>query len=93
MTGSLLANACLVAKLWGTARKTRRQATEETMLNCHETEQVAAQLVERYGTITPAAAILRARDAEQRGELILMTEWQRIAREALRLLPTDALAS
>jgi hypothetical protein len=63
------------------------------MLNCHEAEQVAAQLVEQYGTITPATAMLRAREAGERGELILMTEWQCIAREALRLLPIDALAS
>ena len=63
------------------------------MLNCHETEQVAAQLVEQFGTITPANAILRAREAEQRGELVLMTEWQGIAREALRLLPIEELAA
>jgi hypothetical protein len=63
------------------------------MLNCQETQQVAEQLVEQYGTITPAAAILRAREAGERGELILMTEWERVAREALRLLPIDALHS
>jgi hypothetical protein len=63
------------------------------MLNHHETQQAAAQLVEEFGAITPAAAILRAREAGKRGELILMTEWESVAREALRLLPIDALAS
>jgi hypothetical protein len=66
---------------------------ERAMLNCQETERVAEQLVEQYGAITPVAAILRAREAGARGELILMTEWEHVAREALRLLPIDALHS
>lgn len=63
------------------------------MSNLHETQQVAAQMVEQYGTITPATAILLAREAGERGELILMAEWENVAREALHLLPIDALAS
>jgi len=63
------------------------------MLNSRETQQVAAELVEKYGSITPGAAMRYAREAEQRNDLIVMTEWLRIAHEALRQLPTEVLFS
>jgi hypothetical protein len=66
---------------------------EADMLSSHDTRRVADALVKRYGAVTIAAAVLRAREAEERGELIAMVDWQRIAREALRRLPAELLNS
>ena len=61
------------------------------MLDAQETSRVVAALIEEFGEVTLAAAIRNARSAEQRGEVVAMLEWQSIAREALRQMPTEIM--
>ena len=61
------------------------------MLTAKETEEFAAALIEQYGGITPAAALHKARSAGERGELVTMREWERVACEALRQMPVEIM--
>ena len=66
------------------------------MLSSHQTRIVASTLVDRLGPVSIAAAMLRAQQAERRGAWVEMTDWRRIARQALQRLagsdPTLAAA-
>ena len=55
------------------------------MLSAHDARRAAAELVDRYGEVAIAAAVLRAQEHEARRELILMANWRRIAEAAARL--------
>ena len=56
------------------------------MLSSHQVRTVASVLVERLGPVTPAAAMLRAQQARQRGAFAEMQDWRRIAEQALHRL-------
>ena len=61
------------------------------MLSAKETEQFAETLIEQFGGVTLAAAIKNARSAAERGDLVSMLEWERVAREALRQMPVEIM--
>ena len=54
------------------------------MLTSHDANRAASLLANRLGEVAIAAAVLRAQEAERRGELIEMVNWRRIAEQALR---------
>lgn len=54
------------------------------MLTSQDASRAAVLLTTRLGEVAVAAAILRSQEAEQRGELIEMVNWRRIAEQALR---------
>ena len=56
------------------------------MLSSHDASRAAAVLSARLGEVAVAAAMLRSHEAAERGELIEMVNWRRIAERALRRL-------
>ena len=53
------------------------------MLTSHDTRRLARQLVGRYGTVAVAAAMLQAQRAERTGDFARMSDWRRVAHQAL----------
>lgn len=56
------------------------------MLSSSQARTLATALIDRLGSVGIAAAILRAQEAERRGALIEMSDWRRVAEQALRRL-------
>lgn len=54
------------------------------MLTSQDANRAAALLTDRLGEVAVAAAVLRSQEAKQRGELLEMVNWRRIAEQALR---------
>lgn len=63
------------------------------MLSSNQVRTVASVLVDRLGPVTLAAAMLRAQEAARRGAYAEMTDWRRIAEEALSRLGTADLGA
>ena len=57
------------------------------MLTSQDASRAASLLTQRMGEVAIAAAILRSQEAGERGELIEMVNWRRIAEQALRRFP------
>ena len=53
------------------------------MLTSQDANRAASLLAHRMGEVAIAAAILRSQEAGERGELIEMVNWRRIAEQAL----------
>lgn len=62
---------------------------EEKMLSASQARTVASVLIDRLGAVTPAAAMLRAQEAGERGALLAMLDWRRIAEQSLRQLESQ----
>ena len=56
------------------------------MLSSSQARTIGTVLIDRLGSVGVAAAMLRAQEAEQRGDLLEMNDWRRIAQQALRRL-------
>ena len=54
------------------------------MLSSSQARSLAAVLIDRLGSAGIAAAMLRAQEAEKRGDLIEMSDWRRVAAQAVR---------
>ena len=54
------------------------------MLSSSQARTLAEALLDRLGSAGIAAAMLRAQEAEKRGDLLEMNEWRRIAAQAVR---------
>ena len=54
------------------------------MLSSQDASRAAALLSQRFGEVAVAAAMLRSQEAAERGALIEMVNWRRIAERALR---------
>ena len=63
------------------------------MLTSAQTRRAASTLISRYGTTGIAAAVLQAQRAAQSHDTEKMTDWQRIAEQALRRSSLRRLAS
>ena len=55
------------------------------MLSANDARRTATALVDKYGEVAIAAAVLRAQEHQARRELIEMANWRRIAEAAARL--------
>ena len=56
------------------------------MLSSSQARTLATALIDRLGSAGIAAAMLRAQEAEKRGDLLEMNDWRRVAEQALRRL-------
>jgi len=54
------------------------------MLSSSQARTLATALIDRLGSAGIAAAMLRAQEAEKRGDLLEMNDWRRIAEQAVR---------
>ena len=55
------------------------------MLTKSQSRRAASVLVDRYGDVAIAAAMLRAQEAARHGRFVDMANWRRIAAAALQL--------
>ncbi len=54
------------------------------MLTSQDASRAASLLANRLGEVAIAAALLRSQEAGERGDLIEMVNWRRIAEQAVR---------
>ena len=59
------------------------------MLSATHARRAASALLDEYGEVAVAAAVLRAQEHQARGELILMANWRRIAEAAARRIKNE----